>query len=74
MRYEMHAPPGLVMIAAVLGILVPLVVSVCTVSLNDVASVVVRVISLAVVPVLAARIAYRQGYDQGAGKRSPATV
>lgn len=67
----MHAPIGLLVIAAVLGVVVPVVVSLCAVSLNDSAAVIFQVLSLAVVPALVARIAYRQGYQQGSGKRSP---
>jgi hypothetical protein len=69
----MHAPPLLLIVASVLGIVVPVAINLLTLSMdNNAATVVVRALSLAVVPVLIARIAYRQGFERASsGRQSP---
>ena len=60
----MHAPIVLLIVAALLGVFVPLGAFAISASVqNPAAMMAVRIIALAVVPILVARIAYRQGYD-----------
>jgi hypothetical protein len=61
------------LIAAVLGVIVPVALYAGTAGTGDTTlRAVLRIASLAVVPVLVARVAYRQGYDRGAADRSAA--
>ncbi len=60
--------------SGVLGIVVPVVVNYGAAMAGDavgaVGVVVIQLVGLAVVPVLVARVAYRQGYDRGAAGRA----
>jgi hypothetical protein len=68
----MHAPPGLLIVSALLGVIIPLVMSAATSSMdNATAAIVLRVISQAVVPLIVARVAYRQGYDHASAGHPP---
>ena len=56
------------MISGILGILIPVGVNTCFLLLgppNELAFASIRIVSLAIVPVFIARVAYRQGYDRG---------
>jgi hypothetical protein len=64
----MHASPGLLIIAAILGVVVPIGFGVLTASLDLPIALAVRAIALAAVPVLIARVAFRQGYDAGVSR------
>jgi hypothetical protein len=64
----MHASPGLLIIAAILGVVVPVGVGMLTASLDPPIVLAVRAIALAAIPVLIARVAFRQGYDAGANR------
>ncbi len=66
----MHAPIGLLIFAAALGVLVPFGIGLVPAT-PDTATLIsaIRLLSLAVVPLLATRIAYRQGYDRGIERR-----
>ncbi len=69
----MHASPGLLIASAVVGILLPLGIGAFVVAVdNPVAAFTIRAISFAVVPVLVARVAYRQGYDDARAASRPA--
>jgi hypothetical protein len=61
----MHASPLLLINSAILGIAVPVVFGLFNHQIgNPVAATVGQFVSLAIVPVLAARIGYRQGFDR----------
>lgn len=62
----MHAPVSTIVVAAVLGVIVPLAGGAMLAGNAEPLAIVIRIASLAAVPVLVARIAYRQGYDRGA--------
>jgi hypothetical protein len=70
----MHAPPGLLIVCAVLGVIIPLAANAATQAMDSAPAVIVlRVISLAAAPLIATRVAYRQGYDRASlGNPSPA--
>ena len=67
----MHAPPGLLIAAAVLGVVVPVVINgLAFWTGNAIAVMILSTISLAAVPLVVARVAYRQGYDHGSAYQS----
>jgi hypothetical protein len=68
----MHAPIPLLIASAILGVIIPL----ATLSLagsveNPVAELLIRLLAFAIVPLLVARVAYRQGYDRAAANSKP---
>jgi hypothetical protein len=68
----MHAPWHLLLVAAALGVAVPVVVEAFTVAVpSGAAGAIARLVSLAIVPVIAARIAYRQGFDNALAQSNP---
>jgi hypothetical protein len=65
----MHAPLSLTAVSAAVGVAIPAVVYAFTVSLEWSPFIALaRVVSLALVPAVVARIAYRQGFDRASSQ------
>ncbi len=67
----MRTPLGLMLIAAVLGIIVPELCLLMAVQGGG-AAILVRTLSLAAVPVVATRVAFRRGFEEGQATRQSA--
>ena len=67
----MRTPIGLVLIAGLMGIIVPELCLLMPVQGGG-AAIIVRTLSLAAVPVVATRVAFRRGFEEGQATRQSA--